>query len=81
MRQRPTAAFSAKSDRRRRIASVFGTFCLVQTLSGCFVDTEKPDLALDLPERYRFARAAVETALPALDWWRGFRSHELTLLI
>ena len=58
-----------------------GVFCLAQTLAGCFVDTEKPALAVDIPDRYRLARGAPNAAAPALDWWRGFRSRELTLLI
>jgi NodT family efflux transporter outer membrane factor (OMF) lipoprotein len=81
MLERPISALSGKSGRVRRIVSVFGTLCLVQTLSGCFVDTERPDLALDIPDRYRLAQGAPERALPALDWWRGFRSRELTLLV
>ncbi len=74
------------ASRRRIIAlgragRVLGTLCLVQTLSGCFLDTEKPELKLDVPERYRLARGATQTAPPELDWWRGFRSAELTALI
>jgi NodT family efflux transporter outer membrane factor (OMF) lipoprotein len=50
-------------------------------LVGCFVDTEKPDLKLEVPDRYRLAQGAVEAAVPALDWWRSFRSTELTNLV
>jgi multidrug efflux system outer membrane protein len=67
-----------------RVSGVFGTLCLVQTLSGCFVDTEKPELKLDVPDRYRLAQGSAEAtwaAPPALDWWHGFRSAELTTLI
>lgn len=67
-----------------RAGRVLGTFCLVQSLSGCFVDTEKPELKLDVPDRYRLAQGSVpatRAAPPALDWWRGFRSGELTGLI
>ena len=55
--------------------------CLLPLLAGCFVNTEKPELAVDIPESYRFARAVPNAPLPALDWWRSFRSPELTLLI
>jgi outer membrane protein TolC len=50
-----------------------------QVLSGCILGTEKPDLALDVPGRYRAAHGTA--AVPALDWWRGFRSRELTSLV
>ena len=54
----------------------------MQPLSGCFVGYEKPDAALDVPARYQEAgRRAPHAAMPALDWWRGFRSGELTALM
>jgi NodT family efflux transporter outer membrane factor (OMF) lipoprotein len=52
------------------------------TLSGCIIGTERPALNLEVPEAYREARKGdADAALPALDWWRGFRSKELTSLI
>jgi multidrug efflux system outer membrane protein len=72
--RRRTAGFA-------RVARVFGVVCLVQALAGCFVDTEKPELKLEVPDRYRLAQGAVDAAPPALDWWRGFRSAELTTLV
>jgi len=36
-----------------------------QVLSGCILGTEKPDLALDVPDRYRAAHGTA--AVPALD--------------
>ncbi len=33
---------------------------------------------LEIPERYRAAHNLPPTPPPALDWWRGFRSRELT---
>jgi multidrug efflux system outer membrane protein len=49
-------------------------------LSGCIFRSEQPpDLALDVPPNYRAGRGV--SAPPALDWWRGFRSAELTRLI
>ncbi|RAI27575.1 RND transporter [Rhodoplanes serenus] len=53
---------------------------LLPLLAGCFVDTEKPELALDVPGRYVEGRGTAEVG-PALDWWRGFRSGELTRLM
>jgi len=48
-------------------------------LSGCNFSSERPDLALDVPPAYRAGHG--DSAPPALDWWRGFRSPELTKLI
>ena len=50
-------------------------------LSGCILSSQRPDLALDVPPRYGAASGNVQAALPALDWWRGFHSSELTGLI
>ncbi|MDR6870765.1 NodT family efflux transporter outer membrane factor (OMF) lipoprotein [Bosea sp. BE125] len=50
-------------------------------LSGCILGTERPDANLEVPASYRAAPRAPDSAVPALDWWRGFRSSELTRLI
>ncbi len=51
-------------------------------LSGCILGSEKPDLAVDIPPAYRgVAGSNPDAALPSLEWWRGFRSRELTALI
>ncbi|WP_407158809.1 efflux transporter outer membrane subunit [Bradyrhizobium sp. STM 3557] len=53
-------------------------------LSGCILGTERPDLNLDVPVAYRAgpkSEAAADKAPPAVDWWRGFRSRELTSLM
>src|SRR5262249_8514254 len=65
----------------RRFVRACGGLCLSLTLSGCILGTEKPDLALDVPESYKEAKAGPESRLPSLDWWRGFRSRELTTLM
>jgi len=52
-------------------------------LGGCLL-TDKPEPGLDIPQAYdRGPKNPVvaEAALPPLDWWRGFRSRELTELI
>jgi multidrug efflux system outer membrane protein len=64
-----------------RTGRAIGVFCLAQALAGCFVDTEKPELKLEVPDRYRLAQGTPDAAPPALDWWRGFRSGELTALV
>ncbi len=53
-------------------------------LGGCLLSTDKPDPGLDIPQAYdRGPKNPVlaEAALPPLDWWRGFRSKELTEVI
>ncbi|MEA2903809.1 MAG: outer membrane protein multidrug efflux system [Alphaproteobacteria bacterium] len=49
-------------------------------LSGC-ITADRPELDIDIPPAYRAAPGARDDARPALDWWRGFRSGELTSLI
>ena len=58
---------------------ILGVFCVIHMLGGCVLESEKPDLALDTPAKYRAGGG--EAATPKLDWWRGFRSRELTQLI
>jgi NodT family efflux transporter outer membrane factor (OMF) lipoprotein len=53
--------------------------CLVPALSGCIFH-ERSVLGIEVPEQYRAAHLP-PTAPPSLDWWRGFRSRELTSLI
>jgi NodT family efflux transporter outer membrane factor (OMF) lipoprotein len=57
--------------------------CLALPLGGCLL-TDKPEPGLDIPQAYdRSSKnpAIAEAALPPLDWWRGFRSRELTEII
>jgi outer membrane protein, multidrug efflux system len=57
--------------------------CLMLTLGGCLL-TDKPEPGLDIPQAYDRGPknpAVAEAALPPLDWWRGFRSRELTEII
>ena len=57
-------------------------FAVVTASSGCILTTEVPDAALDVPRAYREAKStSADAATPALDWWRGFRSRELTTLM
>jgi multidrug efflux system outer membrane protein len=59
-------------------------FCLMLPLGGCLLSGEKPDPALDIPQAYDGGPrnpALAEAAVPTLDWWRGFRSKELTEVI
>jgi multidrug efflux system outer membrane protein len=60
--------------------------CVVVASSGCVLTQDIPDPALDIPKAYK--SAAYESAgsidpntLPAIDWWRGFGSPEMTALM
>jgi outer membrane protein, multidrug efflux system len=67
---------------RTRIATALSALLLGPTLSGCILGSERPDFNLDVPATYREGgRRAPDAAVPALDWWRGFRSSELTTLM
>ncbi|WP_398465409.1 efflux transporter outer membrane subunit [Tardiphaga sp.] len=51
-------------------------------LSGCMLTSDLPDPALDIPTVYKDAHTSRPgAATPSLDWWRGFRSAELTQLM
>lgn len=69
----------AASAHRWRSVLVLSLSGLV--LSGCILGSEHPDPALQIPARYRAGPKAPEATVPTPDWWRGFRSRELTTLI
>ncbi len=53
-------------------------------LSGCLLAGDKPEPGLDIPQAYERGPknpALAEARVPSLDWWRGFRSKELTEII
>jgi multidrug efflux system outer membrane protein len=78
-RDHPDSALrGAKSG---RFTVILGVFCVIHTLSGCMLESQKPELALDTPGKYRAAHGAADAAVPKIDWWRGFRSRELVGLI
>ena len=67
------------ASRFARSVTVLG---LVAASAGCILTKDLPDPALDVPEGYKAARLAKpQDAPPTLDWWRGFRSQELTTLM
>ena len=67
---------------RIRIAPALTALLLGPALSGCILGSEKPELGLEVPATYREGgHRAPDAAVPALDWWRGFRSSELTRLM
>src|ERR1043166_3322838 len=71
---------SGTGHRARRLARV-AAICIAPLLSGCWLRPDPPDLNLDVPSSYVTARKGPDAGLPALDWWRGFGSRELTLLM
>src|ERR1700690_4568835 len=75
---------SGTKRRARLFLTILQGFCLMLPLGGCLLSGEKPDPGLDIPLAYELGPknpALAEAALPTLDWWRGFRSKELTELI
>src|SRR4029077_13065601 len=57
---------------------------LTLPLAGCLLTGDKPEPGLDIPPAYSAGPrnpVAAEAAIPPLDWWRSFRSRELTELI
>ena len=74
-----TRAPAIKARSLRPVFVAFMGLCLVQMLSGCIFSSERPELAAEIPPKYGAGQG--ESAPPALDWWRGFRSRELTNLI
>jgi len=53
--------------------------CIAAGSGACVLTQDLPDPALDVPAQYKYAGKA--DAPPSLDWWRSFRSAELTQLM
>ena len=63
---------------------MISTLALALPLGGCLLTGDRPEPALDIPAKYTGSTAnpaVAQAALPPLDWWRKFRSRELTDLI
>jgi outer membrane protein, multidrug efflux system len=73
----------AYAGARRRTASALLLLAACPAISGCILGSERPELNLDVPAAYRAGPkgGVADAALPAVDWWRGFRSGELTALM
>jgi outer membrane protein, multidrug efflux system len=65
----------------RRAARWLAALGIVASSFGCVLTQDVPDPALDIPNAYKAARMADTDAPPTLDWWRGFRSREMTDLM
>ncbi len=69
----------AKLSGKWRGVAALAALALGPALSGCILGSERPELNLDMSDTYRTApRGNADAAVPVLDWWRGFRSSELT---
>lgn len=56
-------------------------FLIAASSAGCILTKDLPDPALDIPGGYKAALTKASDAPPTLDWWRAFRSTELTTLM
>lgn len=69
---------------RRPFLTMLQAFTLVLPLGGCLLTGEPLEPGIDIPPAYdgaaRNPRLAA-AALPKLDWWRGFRSRELSAIV
>jgi outer membrane protein, multidrug efflux system len=65
----------------KRAPKWLAALCMVASSVGCVLTQDIPDPALDIPGGYKYARSADPDAPPTLDWWRGFRSSEMTDLM
>jgi multidrug efflux system outer membrane protein len=50
-------------------------------LTGCLLTPDPINPALDVPTGYRTPHSTAKAELSSAEWWRGFRSRELTELI
>jgi NodT family efflux transporter outer membrane factor (OMF) lipoprotein len=66
---------------RGRAARWLAALCIVASSAGCVLTQDIPDPALDVPQGYKYGQATDPDGPPPLDWWRGFRSTELTTLM
>jgi NodT family efflux transporter outer membrane factor (OMF) lipoprotein len=71
----------ATIPRLSRAAGWLAALCIVASSAGCVLTQDLPDPALDIPDGYKAARLTNRDGPPTLDWWRGFRSSELTGLM
>jgi multidrug efflux system outer membrane protein len=79
---RKSGALPARRRGKIRVAPALAVLLLAPGLSGCILGSERPELNLEVPAAYREAqKKSVDAAVPALDWWRGFHSKELTTLM
>lgn len=69
------------SDGLGRAAAWLVVLGIAASSFGCVLTQDVPDPALDIPNAYKAAQSVNSDTPPALDWWRGFRSREMTDLM
>jgi outer membrane protein, multidrug efflux system len=70
--------------RARPFVTMLQGLSLMLPLGGCFLANDLPEPGLVIPATYDGgprSPAVAQAALPPLDWWRKFRSRELTAII
>ena len=77
---------NVSEPQRSSVAATLMRFAAASALAamtaGCILTKDLPDAALDVPDGYKEAKLARSSAaVPPLDWWRSFRSRELTSLM
>jgi multidrug efflux system outer membrane protein len=75
------ARLSAAIPGLGRAAAWLAALGILASSVGCVLTQDVPDPALDIPNAYQAARLRDSHAPPTLDWWRAFRSRELTDLM
>ena len=76
---RPTSFSFSRRVPRLAAAAIAGVLAL--PVAGCFLPNETMPAAIDRSRRLCAGPRNADAALPPLDWWRGFRSGELTELV
>ena len=72
---------AGRAGLHRPLARGLAALCIVASSAGCLLTRDLPDPALDIPDAYKAARLKDPGSTPKLDWWRGFRSSELAMLM
>jgi hypothetical protein len=73
---RPLRRYAGMTAWLSRFVRAASALASIVSLSGC-----QARYRHRVPQSYRYTHGAPEAAPPALDWWHGFRSAELTSLM
>lgn len=69
---------------KRPLTIMLQGLVLTLPLGGCLLSGDPPEPGLDIPKTYSRGPQnpnATQVALPPLDWWRAFRSREMSELV
>jgi outer membrane protein, multidrug efflux system len=84
MRHSSKALRAKRGARARSLVTMLQTCALISPLGGCLFSGDLPEPNLVIPAAYDGgpkSPVAAQAALPSLDWWKKFRSRELTAVI